>query len=252
MGAFNACTSWGYLFEQGRGVPRDLVRATDLYRVGCEGGNAQGCANLGVLFETGKAPTLDLGKAAESYHKACVRGLADGCGYRAGVIAKLRESCEKKPDPASPSKKPPKPSGEGCNNLGYVYEQGLGVPADPREAARLYQKACDADQPIACANLGILYEKGTGVGQDYAVAARLYKKACDKNGGTGCTNLGFLHESALGIRTPDEKRALELYRRGCDHGSEQGCANARVLVRRDEARKRELNEKKGKGPSRAH
>ena len=44
----------------------------------------------------------------------------------------------------------------GCNNLGVLYEKGLGVTQDYERAVQLYDRACDAKYPRACLNLGIL------------------------------------------------------------------------------------------------
>ena len=41
-----------------------------------------------------------------------------------------------------------------CGNWGLMFEHGLGVPADPKRAAALYEEACDADDLQACVHLG--------------------------------------------------------------------------------------------------
>src|SRR5262249_49942446 len=154
------------------------------------------------MYESGRGLAQgDLGQAAELYERACQKGHAEGCRWRAAVIDKLRRSCEL-------------PGGEGCTNLGYIHERGVGVPSDLQEAARFYRLACDAGRPIGCSNLGVLYDQGRGAGQDYAMAAKLYQKACDKGGATGCANLGYLLEKGLGTKKPDGARALALYRKG--------------------------------------
>src|SRR6185312_2362840 len=107
----NACTSWGFLHEQGRGVTVDLARAVELYRKGCDGGNAQGCHNLGVLYEAGRGVSGDLGQAATFYDQACQKGLADACNYRSGVLNTLRATC---PDAPDGGKKPAKLDASGC------------------------------------------------------------------------------------------------------------------------------------------
>ncbi len=38
----------------------------------------------------------------------------------------------------------------GCNNLGYLHEEGIGMEADPEAAAGLYQRGCDLGREVAC------------------------------------------------------------------------------------------------------
>jgi TPR repeat protein len=52
------------------------------------------------------------------------------------------------------------------NNVGLLYENGQGVPADPAEAARWYRRAAEQGHADAQLYLGALYESGRGVPQD--------------------------------------------------------------------------------------
>lgn len=55
--------------------------------------------------------------------------------------------------------------------------------------ASLYRKACVGGVMWGCDFLGEVYEQGLGVRIDLPEARRLYKKACDSGGGTtGCTD----------------------------------------------------------------
>ncbi|MCF4164246.1 sel1 repeat family protein [Zavarzinia compransoris] len=51
-------------------------------------------------------------------------------------------------------------------DVGAMYDNGLGVSADPVEAARWYQRAARQGDPSAMFNLGVMYEDGIGVGRD--------------------------------------------------------------------------------------
>jgi hypothetical protein len=57
--------------ELGQGVPQDFVRARDLYRRACEGGELVGCTNLGLMYEEGLGGEQDLGEARGRYQIAC-------------------------------------------------------------------------------------------------------------------------------------------------------------------------------------
>ena len=60
----------------------------------------------------------------------------------------------------------------GMSNYGRMLEQGRGIAANPREAARWFDLAArQGCQPEAQYNLGLLYERGRGVPQDDKAAA---------------------------------------------------------------------------------
>src|SRR5207249_7973463 len=63
--------------------------------------------------------------------------------------------------------------------LGTIYDQGLGVPRDYREAFRWYTMAANGGHYFAQYNLGGMYHDGQGVPKDDAVAAAWWRKAAD-------------------------------------------------------------------------
>ena len=48
------------------------------------------------------------------------------------------------------------------NNLGFLYEYGLGVSRDPKEAAKWYLAGAEKNDPKAQANYGVMCGEGTG------------------------------------------------------------------------------------------
>jgi Flp pilus assembly protein TadD len=69
----------------------------------------------------------------------------------------------------------------GCNNLGFLEEQG----GNTAEAKRLYAKACDGGEMGGCNNLGVLEHQSGNL----AEARRLFTMACDGAKMQGCRNL---------------------------------------------------------------
>jgi TPR repeat protein len=59
------------------------------------------------------------------------------------------------------------------NNIGYLYEKGLGVARDYSQAACWYQLAAATGYTRAQYHLGILYDLGHGVAHDAAKAREL-------------------------------------------------------------------------------
>ena len=69
---------------------------------------------------------------------------------------------------------------------------GRGAPSDNALARLLFQKACDNGNMAGCNNLGTLFNKGLGVAQDPAQARLFYGKACEGGIEGACTLLHSL------------------------------------------------------------
>jgi len=68
-------------------------------------------------------------------------------------------------------------SAEAQNNVGEIYERGVGGQPDYVAAATWYQKAVAQGYTRAMVNLGSLYEQGFGVDKDPLKALNLYRQA---------------------------------------------------------------------------
>lgn len=66
---------------------------------------------------------------------------------------------------------------EAQNNVGEIYERGLGTEPNYDAAVIWYRKAADAGNTRAMFNLGTLYEQGLGVPQDKLQALNLYRQS---------------------------------------------------------------------------
>lgn len=65
--------------------------------------------------------------------------------------------------------------------LGFKYDNGLGVPVDRTKAADLYRQAAEQGSLDGMFYLGQLYERGDGVPLDKAEAYKWLKAAEEKN-----------------------------------------------------------------------
>jgi TPR repeat protein len=84
-------------------------------------------------------------------------------------------------------------------NLGLMYDEGLGVLQDDREAVRWYRLAAEQGDADAQSNLGLMYDEGTGVLQDYREAVRWYRKAAAQGDAEGMANLGAMYANGTGV-----------------------------------------------------
>jgi uncharacterized protein len=85
-------------------------------------------------------------------------------------------------------------------NVALMYERGIGVGKDEKEAAVWYGKA--ASQGIAAAqfNLGVLFENGRGTKIDFAQANEWYRKASVQGDALAIGNLGMLYVRGQGVK----------------------------------------------------
>lgn len=152
-----ACSALGVMHELGRGVPRDMPQAVELYMSACQQRYARGCVNLGQLHAEGVGVPQRWSQAAALYDLACQARNAEGC-YR---IAQLQD-------------------------------QGRGVTQNSAYAAALYARSCESGHAAACIDLGVLHERGRGTPQDLTRAVQLYEQACRAGDVSGCFELDRL------------------------------------------------------------
>jgi TPR repeat protein len=67
-----------------------------------------------------------------------------------------------------------------ATNLGYLYENGLGVKTNQTEAVAWYKKAAIRGDAVGQFNLGLSYQYGTGVKTDLGEAIRWLQTAADQ------------------------------------------------------------------------
>ena len=86
------------------------------------------------------------------------------------------------------------------NNLGWLYEHGLGVEQDYAQALEWYGKAAARGDVGAEVNLAWLYRDGQGVQQDYGQAMAWYRKAAEQGNAIAEANVGMLYLDGEGVR----------------------------------------------------
>ncbi len=152
----------GYIYENGLGVPRDMVRALAFYSKAANQGQADSQYALGDLAFTGDGVKRNLERAAGWYKLAAARS-------HAGAKAQL----------------------------GVMHAQGLYFPKDINKAIEYFEQAASAGDGDAQYNLGAIYLTGEGKPQDYAMAARLFEEAAEQGHALSQFNLALLYDSEL-------------------------------------------------------
>lgn len=83
--------------------------------------------------------------------------------------------------------------------LGMMYNEGLGVRRNYKEAAAWHQKAAEQGHAYAQYSLGFMYDEGQGVRQDYKEAVAWYRKAAEQGDASAQNNLGVKYANGRGV-----------------------------------------------------
>jgi TPR repeat protein len=119
------------------------------------------------------------------------------------------------------------------NEIGWMYQHGLGIDPDPTQAARWYRKAAVQGLAVAQTNLGIMYNDGAGVARDPREAARLFDLAARQNDAAALNNLGVLYDKGVGV-PEDNRRAAELLQKAAELGHPRAMSNLGLLYKNGE------------------
>ena len=106
------------------------------------------------------------------------------------------------------------------SNLGYCFQNGVGVAKDQNRAFQLFQQAADLGNSNGLNNLAFFfYQHGDGsvVALDIPRSIQLYHLAADMGNRISMNNLGYCYERGIGGEL-NYALAAEWYRKGVDLG----------------------------------
>lgn len=101
--------------------------------------------------------------------------------------------------------------------LGVLYEQGLGVAADPTQAARHYRRAAMQGDSLGLFHLGRMYSYGTGVTHSEAEAASWFRRSAELGLPEAKNYLGWMLLNGRGVDR-DTEEAMRLLRSAAERG----------------------------------
>jgi TPR repeat protein len=178
QGYAEAQSRLGSLNENGRGsvASKDYGQAKAWYQKAADQGDRDAEFSLGWLYEKGRGVNKDYGEAKAWYQKAADQG------YEPAKDALKRLLASDTPTASTTETKPNAPTtAQGQYAMGSHYEYGYGgVTVNYPQAAYWYRQAADQGYAGAQFNLGWLYENGLGVGKDNDRAKVWYQKAADQ------------------------------------------------------------------------
>ena len=85
------------------------------------------------------------------------------------------------------------------NNIGTMYQKGLGVDQDLYQAVDWYRLAALQGNANGQNNLGWMYANGLGVEKDYNEAMKWYRLAAQQGNAKAQGNLGAMYANGLGV-----------------------------------------------------
>jgi TPR repeat protein len=85
-------------------------------------------------------------------------------------------------------------------NLALMYQNGIGIAKDEKEAVVWYRKAAEQGSAFAQYNVAVLYENGQGTAVDFAQANKWYRKASVQGDALAIGNLGMLYVRGQGVK----------------------------------------------------
>ncbi len=100
-------------------------------------------------------------------------------------------------------------------NLGFMYGNGLGVVQDYTKALEWFEKSAALYNPNAMNNIGYLYENGFGVEQDYDKAMEWYEKSAALNNSTAANNIGTYYYNGFSVEQ-DYAKAMEWFKKSAE------------------------------------
>ena len=101
-------------------------------------------------------------------------------------------------------------SSEAQNNMGHMYEEGLGVAQNYTTAMQWYRKAADGGLAEAQQNVGLLYYYGYGVAENAREAVRWFQMAADQSLAAGEYMLALASQQGKGTSL-DYAKARRLF-----------------------------------------
>jgi len=173
--------SLGLIYHLGRGVPRDLEKAYNLYKQSALGGHAPGVNNLGMMYLNGEHVAQNRFIAFKLFEKASAE------------------------------------HAQAKDNLGQCFEHGWGIEADPEQAINFFQLAGDEGYKLGYFHLAQFYENGgAGTKPNIQEAIRWYQAAGEDGFIKGYIRAAEIYEQGVNGIKVDLEKTLYYYQQAAD------------------------------------
>ena len=176
----DALAAEGMLFV--KSATPNYAAAKSLFERAVQAGSIKGEIDLGQLYEYGRGVSADAVKAVQLYTTAAKAGNSEAM-YRIGMITKYSKAVQKDPPLACKWFESAHEGGHpyGTLELGNCYYEGQGVDKSSQQAFALYYMAAQAGLPVAQEYVAAMFQSGDGATQDDAQSAGWYRQAALQN-----------------------------------------------------------------------
>ncbi len=217
----------GDIYQRGTGVPIDLATAAGWYAKAAAKNDPDGLGRLAYANLSGRGVPKDVDRARDLYRKAADTGNARseesfGLDY---LGPKYTGDDEFPTDYAQAMVWLKKAADQGDLNamdwIGVIYRDGLGVPQDYAAAAKWYRRAADQNWRFSEVKLADCYLHGRGVPQDNRQAMFWYRKAADQGDPNAEEWVGSFYRDGTGVPV-DFAQARAWFQKSADSGRQNG------------------------------
>ncbi len=215
-----AIVALGYLYEKGRGVPKNDDEAERYYRLAADRGVAFAIERLGEINEwKGDDEGSKANLAANLYERASLAGNVEAMKRLARMRLEGRGGVK---DEDAAAKLFERAANAGDADamvaLGDLNAQGLGVSQDDRKAVALYRQAAAKGLARAFAKLAFMADRGRGSPSDPESALKFYQQAIQAGDAGAMFDLAWKFEHGSGVAKNTEE-ALRLYEQSAQAGN---------------------------------
>jgi TPR repeat protein/predicted Ser/Thr protein kinase len=202
LGEIRGLALEGELYEQGRGVERNPVRAFELYREAARAGDVIGMVSLAKLYRTGVGVERDYARAVEWLTTATDDKGEERSGFTLGG---------------------------GCFELAELVRQGKGTTKDPARAFQLYRRSAELGHLPGITGLGLAFASGTGVAPNQEEAVKCFSTSAAAGDIGAMARLASHYRSGRGVKR-DDALAREWFARGAEAGDPGGKFGLAILL----------------------
>jgi TPR repeat protein len=164
LGNATAAFNVGVLYDAGRGVPEDRAEAARWYRRAADRGFGRADYNLGLMYLRGDGVRRDVSRAKE-YFQAAERHGVEAASEQLVLLAKAED-----------------PNGQFAFAQAQAQILERGLPSLGSEAVKKLMLAAQKGNPLAQYDLGYCYENGIGLPADRVSAFVWYSRSANAPG----------------------------------------------------------------------
>ncbi len=195
-----AHTLVGRLYQEGLGVPRDLIVAAQWYRRAAELGDTEGIFAFGVMLAEGDGLQRNRAGAADLFEQAAARGhvLAN---YNLALLFLRGDGKAESPQRGALHLRYAAERGvaQAQYDLATLYATGIGVTADAAEAAGWMERAADQGHVDALLEFGVWLFQGRGVSTSQSRGAQMFRQAAEKGSAVAQNRLARCYAYGAGF-----------------------------------------------------